>query len=112
MGYKKTVERDSISGLHQHVDGGLQNSSVSVNELRNRMDARQQALNDATKADWPKDQLSTNADIEHSTYGNAGEKFPRPTDYSSKGQDRFGVSVSPGKQSAKEAPRSNSKQSK
>jgi hypothetical protein len=113
VGYKsKTIERDSISGLHQHVDGGLKNSTVSVDELRARMDARQAAINAAHKADWPKDQLSTSADIEHPTYGNAAEKFPRPTDYSSKGQDRFGVSVTPGKQAAKAAPRSNSKVSR
>ena len=112
VGYKsKTIERDSISGLHQHIDS-LQNSTVSVNELRNRMDARQAALNDAIKADWPKDMLSTSGDVEHATYGDAGSRLPRPTDYSSKGQDRFGVSVSPGEQVAKKGPRSNSKVSK
>jgi hypothetical protein len=83
-----------------------------VNELRATTDARQQALNDAIRADWPKDMTSTTASIEHPTYGNAGEKVPRPTDYSSKGQDRFGVSGTPGEQLAKKAPRDNSKVSR
>lgn len=114
MGYSKskTVERDSISGLHQHVDGGLKNGSVSVNELRSRMDSRQQSLNDAIRNDWPKDMLSTTADVEHATYGNAGSRLPRPSDVSSKGADRYGISVSPGNQVAKKAPRSDSKVSK
>ena len=110
MGYKKTIERDSISGLHVHND--VQDGEHSVNELRARSDARQAALNAAIQKDWPKDMTSTTADIEHPTYGNADEKFPRPTDYSSKGADRFGVAGSPGKQAPKEAPRSNSKVSK
>lgn len=102
MGYKKTIQRNPISGLFEHND--ITSGEVSVNELRSRTDARQAALNDAHKADWPKDQLSTSADIGHPTYGNAGEKFPRPTDVSSKGQDRYGISVTPGKQAPKEAP--------
>jgi hypothetical protein len=111
MGFKsgKTIHRDAISGLHIHDD--VQDGTHSVNELRSRMDSRQQSLNDAIKADWPADQLSTNADIEHPTYGNAGKQFPRPTDKSSKGDDRYGVSVSPGKQVAKAA-RSDSEVSK
>jgi hypothetical protein len=54
MGYKKaTTHRDEISGLHVHDDTALKNGDVSVNELRSRMDSRQQSLNDAIKADWP-----------------------------------------------------------
>jgi hypothetical protein len=114
MGYKsgKTIHRDEISGLHVHDDGGLKNSTVSVDQLQARSDARQQAINDAIKADWPKDQLSTSADIEHPTYGNVGSRSPRPSDVSSKGDDRFGVSEAPGKQVPKKAPRSDSKASK
>ena len=112
MGYKKspTHHRDSISGLHVHDD--VQDGTHSVDELRARNDARQSGLNDAIRADWPENMTATDANIEHPTYGNAAEKFPRPTDVSSKGQDRYGVSVTPGKQAAKEAPRSNSKVSK
>src|SRR5689334_17986903 len=100
MGFSKskTHHRDEISGLHVHDDAALKNGEVSVNQLRALMDSRQAGINEATRNDWPKDMTSTNADIEHATYGNAAEKFPRPTDYSSKGQDRFGVSVTPGKQ--------------
>lgn len=115
MGYtskSKTHERDIISGLHVHNDVANKNGEFSVDQLNALMAARQSGINEATKADWPKDQLSTSADIDHPTYGNAGEKFPRPTDVSSKGQDRYGVSVTPGKQAPKEAPRSDSKQSK
>jgi hypothetical protein len=114
MGFSKskTHERDSISGLHVHNDKANVNGEFSVDQLRSLMDSRQAGINDAIRADWPENMTATNADIEHPTYGNAGEKFPRPTDVSSKGQDRYGVSVTPGKQSAKEAPRSNSKVSK
>jgi len=112
MGYKKaTISRDSISGLWQQNDIDT-NSEVSVNELNARMAARQTAINDAIRNDWPENMTATSADIDDVTYGNAGEKFPRPSDVSSKGGDRYGISVTPGKQAAKEAPRSNSKQSK
>jgi hypothetical protein len=113
MGYKsKTIHRDAISGLHVHDDVVGNDGSYSVNELRARTDARQAALNSAIQADWPKDMTSTNADVEHPTYGNAGSRLPRPSDVSSKGADRFGLTVSPGEQSPKKAPRSDSKVSK
>jgi hypothetical protein len=110
MGYKKaTIHRDDISGLHVHDDGGLKNGEVSVNELRARMDARQQAINDAHKADWPENMTATDADVDHPTCGNAGSRLARPSDVSSKGGDRYGVSETPGEQLAKKAPRDNSK---
>ena len=115
MGYSskgKTTHRDEISGLHVQDDTAYKNGEVSVNQLRATTDARQTAINDAIRNDWPENMTATSADIDDVAYGNAGEKYPRPTDYSSKGQDRFGISGTPGKQSAGKAPRSNSKVSK
>jgi hypothetical protein len=40
-------------------------------------DARQQAINDAHKADWPENMTATDADVEHPTYGNAGSRLAR-----------------------------------
>jgi len=71
--------------------------------------AGQSALNNSIQEDWPKNMTATDADVEDPTYGNAGSRLPRPTDYSSKGADRLGVSVSPGEQGKKAAPRDNSK---
>jgi hypothetical protein len=112
MGYssKKTIQRNEISGLFEHND--VPDGSHSVNELRARADARQQALSDAHKADWPENMNATDANVEHPTYGNAGSLLPRPTDVSSRGAARYGVSVTPGEQSAKKAPRDNSKVSR
>jgi hypothetical protein len=99
VSFKKsaTHERDSISGLHVQNDKANVNGEFSVNQLRSLMDSRQAGIKDAITKDCtathPKNILG-------------------PTDVSSKGQDRYGVSVTPGKQKAKEAPRSNSKQSK
>jgi hypothetical protein len=110
MGYKKaTTHRDEISGLHVHDDTALKNGDVSVNELRSRMDSRQQSLNDAIKADWPENTTATNADADHATYRNAGSRLPGPSDVSSKGADRYGLSVTPGEQAKKPARRDNSK---
>jgi hypothetical protein len=74
--------------------------SFSVDELNARMAARQQALNDGNKAEWD------NQGVDSPDYGNAMSKEPRPTDYDSHGQSRFGVSESPSEQSAGKAPRS------
>jgi hypothetical protein len=105
MGYKsKTIHRDEISGLFVQDDIGA--GTFSVDELNARAAARQQALNDGNKAEW--DNLTVNSP----DYGNAMSRMPKPTDYSSKGVDRFGVSVSPGEQEKKRAPRDNSKVSK
>jgi len=114
MGYSKskTHHRDEISGIHVHDDVANTNGEFSVNQLRSLMDSRQQGLNDAIKSDWPDTMTSTRADIEDPAYGNAGSRVPRPSDVSSKGADRFGLSVSPGEQSPKKAPRSDSKVSK
>ncbi len=55
---------------------------------------------------------ATDASADHATYGDAGSRLPRPTDVSSKGADRYGLSETPGKQVAKKASRSISKASK
>jgi|SRR5215469_3295149 len=106
MGYKKTISRDEISGLWQQND--VSDGTWSVDELTNRAADRQSALNKAIENDWPANMTATTSDCEAEVYGNAGSRLPRPTDYSSKGQDRFGLSVSPGEQKAKKAPRDNS----
>lgn len=110
MGFKKLVKREPISGIQQTQD--LPDGEYSVSELRNRSAAMQEQLNEAITNDWPDSMLSTIADCDAEVYGNAGSRLPRPTDYSSKGADRFGVSGSPGEQSKKPAPRDDSKVSR
>ena len=107
MGFSKkskTIHRDPISGLF--VADDITSGTYSVDQLNARMAARQIAINDGNRSEW--DNLS----VDSPDYGKAMSLQPKPTDYSSKGADRFGVSVSPGEQSAKKAPRSNSKVSK
>ena len=112
MGYKgkKLVQRDSISGIQFTND--IPDGEYGAVELANRSASMQEQLNKAVQNDWPDSMLSTTSDADAAVYGNAGERLPRPTDYSSKGQDRFGVSTTPGKQSAKVGPRSDSKVSR
>jgi hypothetical protein len=112
MGYKKaaTHHRDEISGLH--VQDDVQDGTHGIEDLSRRNQSRQDSINDAIKADWPENMTATNASADHATYGNAGSRLPRPSDYSSKGQERFGLSVSPGEQGKKPAPRDNSKVSR
>jgi hypothetical protein len=108
MGYskKETISRDSISGLFQQND--LESGEVSVNQLRARAGARKTALNEVHTKDWTDDPNSVNSPA----YGDAMSRMPKPTDYSSKGESRFGVGVTPSKQAVKRVPDSNSKQSK
>jgi hypothetical protein len=92
MGYKKTIQRNEISGAFEHND--IQSGEVSVNELRNRMDARQTAINEAHKKDWPANMTSSNPESTDPTLGNAFTRLPKPADYmvGSK-SDRFGSSA-------------------
>jgi hypothetical protein len=111
MGYSKskTIERDSISGHYQHIDGGLQNGTLSPNEVSARTEARAKALIDSIKADSDGPDETT---LDHPAYGNSLSRQPKPSDYSSKGADHYGVSETPGKQEKTHAPRDNSKVSR
>ena len=73
MGYKKTIQRNEISGTFEHND--VPDGEHSVNELRARSDARHQALSDAHKADW-----TAGSTLDHPAYGNALSRLPRPSD--------------------------------
>jgi len=74
MGYKsgKTIQQNAISGMFEHNDGADKNGEVSVNELRSRMDARQQAINEAIQKDWK----NPNG-MDSPAYGNAVAEFNR-----------------------------------
>ena len=87
MGYKKTIQRNEISGAFEHND--IESGEVSVNELRARSDARQAALNEAHKKDW-----SDPNTVNSPAYGNALSRLPKPSDYvvGSKAP-RFGASA-------------------
>jgi len=109
MGYssKKLVQRDEISGLHQHVD--VPDGSHSVDELTKRAASRLEALAQAIAKDSdPADETT----LDHPANGDALSRAPKPSDVSSKGGDRYGVSVSPGQQSAKRQTRDNAKVSR
>jgi hypothetical protein len=112
MGYtkSKTHHRDEISGLH--VQDDVQDGTHGIEDLSRRNQSRQDSINAAIKGDWPENMTATNADADHPTYGNAGSRLPRPSDVSSKGTDRYGLSVTPGEQAKKPAPRDNSKASR
>lgn len=118
MGYTKkaTHEREQISGHHVAVD--VQDGSHGAEDLARRNAARQDEINAAHKADWPKDMTSSVPESQDPILAYTMTKLPRPTDYSSKGAERFGVSepdnADPGKTANqfKPAPRSNSKVSK
>lgn len=86
----KTIARDPISGLHQHVD--VQDGTHSVNQLLARNDSRQQAINDAIKADWPKDMTATTPES-HPTLGNALSQLPKPSDVGKSSVEHYGVSA-------------------
>jgi hypothetical protein len=94
MGFKsgKTIHRDEISGIHVHQD--VADGTHSVNELRARSDARQQAINDAAKADWPENMTSSVPEHSNPTLGNAFSRLSKPSDYvvGSKAP-RFGASA-------------------
>lgn len=79
MGYKKTIEREPISGLFQSNDI-TDSGTYSVNELKAKTAARQEALNNAHKADWPKDMLSSNPESTDKALGNAFSRLPKPSD--------------------------------
>lgn len=102
----KTIARDSISGHHQHVD--IADGTHSVSEINNRTAERLEALKAAIAADSDKAGETT---LDHPAYGNALSLMPRPGD-DGKGGERCGVSVAPGEQSKKPAPRDNSKVSR
>lgn len=91
MGYKKaaTHHRDEISGLH--VADDIQPGTHGAEDLARRNQSRQESINAAHKADWPENMLHSSHNIDHPTYGNAGTRVPRPSDYvvGSK-SDRFG----------------------
>jgi hypothetical protein len=101
MGYKsKTIQRDEISGHHQHVD--ISDGPHSVNEINARTEARLAALKAAIAADSDGPDETT---LDHPAYGNSLSRQPKPSDYSSKGADHYGVSETPGKQEKTRAPR-------
>jgi hypothetical protein len=83
MGYKKTIERDEISGIFQHND--VPDGEHSVNELRARNDARQQAINDAHRSDW-----SDPNSVDSPAYGNAMSRMPKPDDAVRGSGSRYG----------------------
>jgi len=64
-----------------HVQDDVADGSHGAMDLSKRNDARQADLNSRTKSDWPQDMLHSSHDIEHPTYGNAGTRVPRPSDY-------------------------------
>jgi hypothetical protein len=117
MGYKsKTTEREHISGHHVAID--IQDGTHAAEDLARRNEARGQAIYDAHKADWAKDMLSVVPEDKTPILADAMSKAARPTDYSSKGENRFGVAggdnADPGKtvNNRKPAPDSNAKVSK
>ena len=94
MGYtkSKTHHRDEISGLHVHDD--IQPGTHGAEDLARRNQARQDSINAATKADWPKDQTSSIPEHIDPTLGNAFSRLSKPSDYvvGSKAP-RFGASA-------------------
>lgn len=115
MGYTKkaTHEREQISGHHVAVD--VQDGSHGAEDLARRNASRQDAINAAHKADWPKDMTSNVPEAQDPILSYTMTKLAKPTDYSAHGEDRFGVSggtdANPGTTAnqSKPAPRSNSK---
>lgn len=75
MGYssKKTAGRDEVSGIMNHVD--VPDGTWSVNELRNRNDARQELINSTHKSDW-----TAGSTLDHPAYGNALSRLSKPSD--------------------------------
>ena len=94
MGYKsgKTIQRNEISGIWEHND--VPDGEHSVSELRARSDARQEAINNSHRGDWPSDMTSSVPEPNDPTLGNAFSRMPKPVDYvvGSKA-DRFGGSL-------------------
>jgi len=95
MGYSRNKalhHRDEISGLHVHDD--IQPGTHGAEDLARRNQSRQDSINAATKADWPKDQLSSIPEHIDPTLGNAISRMSKPSDYvvGSKAP-RFGASA-------------------
>lgn len=90
MGFKKpTISRNEIGGHFEHND--IQSGEVSVNALRSRMDARQEAINKAHRNDWPADMLTASKEDGNPIMANAMSRQPRPSDAVVGSANRYGA---------------------
>jgi hypothetical protein len=87
MGFKKPISREKISGIWQANDIDT-NSTVSVNQLRKRMNERQSNLNEQIQKDWK----NPNG-MDSPSYGDAMSREPKPSDaVAGSKAKRYGVS--------------------